>query len=154
MQKASSQRSFLLKATALAVLGLLWPAPAALAKQVSLLAIEIYDGPSGPAYLQLADVLVNGKFEMRDCNPFQAGAVDKSTYGKMGKVILAPGGLLERGRRPALHARPGSSRVHCARQCEVRPQCVFFVVGSCGSSDSHGDSNSSVGRPRWRLAAL
>jgi hypothetical protein len=97
MRKARSQRSFLLKAVALAALGLGWNAPAVLAKQVSLSAIELYDGPSGPAYLQLGDVLINGKLEMRDCNAFQAGAIDKSAYGKMDKLALGPGGVLERG---------------------------------------------------------
>src|ERR1039458_10084091 len=47
MQEVRSKRSFLLKAVALAVLTLGWHAPAALAKQVSLTAIELYDGPSG-----------------------------------------------------------------------------------------------------------
>jgi hypothetical protein len=97
MQEAGSKRSFLLKAVALAVLGLGWHAPAALAKPVSLSAIELYDEPSGAAYLQLGDVLINGKSEMRDCTPFQAAAVDKSTYGKMQKLVLGPGGVLERG---------------------------------------------------------
>ena len=97
MQEARSKSSFLLKAVALAVLALGWHEPAALAKQASLNAIELYDGPSGAAYLQLADVLINGKFEMRDCTAFQAASIDHSTYGKMDKLALAPGGVLERG---------------------------------------------------------
>jgi hypothetical protein len=103
MQEARSQRSFLWKAVALTALGLSWNAPAALAKQASLTAIELYDGPSGAAYLQLGDVLINGKFEMRDCTPFQAGAIDKSAYGKMDKLALAPGGVVERGADGVLH---------------------------------------------------
>ena len=142
MQKASSQRSFLLKATALAVLGLLWPAPAALAKQVSLLAIEIYDGPSGPAYLQLAEVLGNGKFEMRDCNPFQAGAVDKSTYGKMGKVILAPGGLLERGADGVLRYTSGQGQAVC-----IAPDNVKFDHNASFSLSDLADRATLTGTP-------
>jgi hypothetical protein len=97
MREVRSKRSFLLKVLALAVFGLGWHAPAARAKPVSLIAIELYDGPSGAAYLQLGDVLINGKFEMRDCTPFQTGPIDKSIYGKMGKLALGPGGVLERG---------------------------------------------------------
>jgi hypothetical protein len=72
-------------------------APAASAKDIPLTAIELYDGPAGAAYVQLTDVQINSKVEMRDCTPFQSGSVDKSAYGKMGKVLLAPGGVLERG---------------------------------------------------------
>ena len=120
MQEARSQRSFLLKTIALAVLGLGWYAPAALAKQVSLTAIELYDGPSGPAYLQLGDVLINGKFEMRDCTPFQAAAVDKSTYGKMDKVALAPGGVLERGADGVLRYSTGQGQPVCLAPDNVK----------------------------------
>jgi len=74
-----------------------WLAPAALAKDNPLIAIELYDAPTGAAYLQLTDVEINGKEEMKDCTPYQDVTIDKSSYGKMGKVILAPGGTLERG---------------------------------------------------------
>ena len=42
------------------------------ASQPTLTAIELYDGPNGAAYLQLRDVLINGKATLRDCTPFQA----------------------------------------------------------------------------------
>src|ERR1039458_10093267 len=67
------------------------------AKEPSLTAIEIYDGPSGATYLILGDVLINGKAEMRACAACEAGPVDKGTYGKLEKLPLAPGGVLEVG---------------------------------------------------------
>ena len=121
MQEARSQHSFLWKAVALTALGLSWSAPAALAKQASLTAIELYDGPSGAAYLQLSDVLINGKFEMRNCTPFQAAAIDHSTYGKMEKLALAPGGVLERGEDGVLRYSAGQGQAVC-----VAPENVKF----------------------------
>ncbi len=66
-------------------------------KEPSLTAIELFDGASGPAYLQLADVLINGKAEMRSCAGAESGAIEKSAYNKFPKLALAPGGVLERG---------------------------------------------------------
>jgi hypothetical protein len=88
---------------ALAGFGLGWLAPTAMAKEPSLTAIELYDGPSGAAYVQLTDVLINTKAEMKDCTPYQQAAVDHSTYNKMELVHLAPGGVLERGSDGVMH---------------------------------------------------
>jgi len=65
-------------------------------KEPSLTAIELFDGASGPAYLQLADVLISGKAEMRSCAGAE-GSIEKSAYNKLPKLALAPGGVLERG---------------------------------------------------------
>ncbi len=94
---------FLRKSVALITLGLALGAQTALAKQPTLTAIELYDGPSGAAYLQLGDVLINGKVEMRDCTPYQAAPFDKSIYGKLNKVTLTTGGTLERDKDGVLH---------------------------------------------------
>ena len=67
---------------------------ASFASQPTLTVIELYDGPNGAAYLQLSDVLINGKATLRDCTPFQATGVDKSSYGKMQKITLSPGAVL------------------------------------------------------------
>jgi hypothetical protein len=72
------------------------PRAEASSKEPSLIAIELYDGPNGAAYLQLGDVLVNGRAEMRSCASC-AATVDKSTYNKLEKLLLSPGGVLERG---------------------------------------------------------
>jgi hypothetical protein len=88
-------------------------APAALAKDVPLTAIELYDGPSGAAYVQLTDVLINTKAEVKDCSPFGSGGVDKSAYGKMGRVMLVPGGVLERGADGVLRYTSPSGQTIC-----------------------------------------
>jgi hypothetical protein len=68
----------------------------AASKEPPLTAIELYDGASGATFLQLGDVLINGKPEVRSCAAC-AGAVDKSTYNKLEKIALGPGAVLERG---------------------------------------------------------
>ena len=104
----------------MAVLGLGWRAPAGMAKQPSLIVIEVYDSPSGAAYVQLSDVLINGKAEVRDCTPFQAAAIDKSTYNKMQKIVLAPGAVVERDNDGALRYRMGSSQPLCVAPDSVK----------------------------------
>jgi hypothetical protein len=120
MKQARSLRRFPLKAVSLAALGLAWYAPPAMAKQPSLIAIEIYDAPSGPAYVQLSDVLINGKAELRDCTPFQASGIDRSTYNKLQKISLAPGVVLERAKDGALRYQSGSGKTLCAAPDAVK----------------------------------
>lgn len=66
------------------------------ASQPVLTAIELYDGPNGAAYVQLGDVLINGKATLRDCTPFQAKGIDKSNYNNMKKMTPAAGAILWR----------------------------------------------------------
>ena len=70
--------------------------------------------------MQLGDALINGKFELRDCTQFQAGAFDKSTFGKMGKLMLAPGGVLERGADGVLRYTQGQGQSVCAAPDNVK----------------------------------
>ena len=70
---------------------------AASAKEPSLSAIELFDSASGPAYVQLADVLINGKGELRSCAGAETGSIEKSAYNKFPKLALGAGGVLERG---------------------------------------------------------
>lgn len=81
----------------LALISPLWSGSAALAKEPSLTAIELYDGPSGAAYVQLTDVLINAKAEMRECASCANAPIDRSTYNKQDRLSLAAGGILERG---------------------------------------------------------
>src|SRR5215469_12230866 len=62
--------------------------PAVYSKDVSITAIELYDGPNGAAFVQLTGLLINGKAEVRSC----AGVaqISKSNYGKLPKVPLGP----------------------------------------------------------------
>jgi hypothetical protein len=117
-------------------------APSAAAKDVPLTAIELYDGPSGAAYVQLAGVLINGKAEMKDCTPFQAGSVDKSTYGKMGKVLLSVGGILERGADGVLRYNPGNGQASC-----VAPSNARFDHGAAYSLSGLADQTLLQGTP-------
>jgi uncharacterized protein YqgV (UPF0045/DUF77 family) len=82
----------------LAVWGLLILTLPALAgsKEAPLTAIELFDSPGGPAYLQLTDLLINGRSEMRAC-PNCPAVIDKSIYNKLEKLTLSAGGTLERG---------------------------------------------------------
>jgi hypothetical protein len=95
-------------------------APTAAAKEPSLTAIELYDGPNGAAYVQLTDVLINGKAEMRDCTAFQSAAIDKSTYGKMEKLALGSGGVLERGADGALRYTVNHGAPSCVAPWNVK----------------------------------
>jgi type IV secretory pathway TrbF-like protein len=90
-------RNSLCKALSFGLITLGLYAPTASAKDPSLSAIELYDGASGAAYVQLENVLVNGKTEVRDCTPSGTSPIDKSAYSKFDKLMLAAGGVLERG---------------------------------------------------------
>jgi len=83
---------FLAVANCLSLL-LFLPAPAS-AKEAPLNAIVLYDTEKGPAYLQVTDLLINGKAELRTCSTGQR--IDKSAYGRLPKVTLAGATLLER----------------------------------------------------------
>ena len=58
------------------------------AKDAPLTAIELYDSAKGAAYLQITDVLINGKAELRGC-PGGGQKIDKSAYGKLPKVAIS-----------------------------------------------------------------
>src|SRR5580698_4321132 len=87
----------------LVAVSLAWFVPGAFGKEPSLTAIELYDGATGAAYVQLAEVLINGKAELRDCSQSPGTSIDKSAYGKLPKVTLAAGDTLERGPDGILH---------------------------------------------------
>ena len=60
--------------------------PAAFSKDAPVTAIELFDGPGGAAFVQLTDLLINGKAEVRSCGG--ATQINKSTYGKLIKIPL------------------------------------------------------------------
>jgi hypothetical protein len=64
------------------------------AKDAPLTAIELYDGKAGAGYVQLTNVLFNGKSELRVCG--SSLKIDKSAYGKLSKVTLEGAASLER----------------------------------------------------------
>jgi hypothetical protein len=65
------------------------------AKDSSLTAIVLLDGPQGPAYVQIADVDLNGKIEVRSCDG--VSKIDKNIYGGLPRVSLAGANSLQRG---------------------------------------------------------
>lgn len=75
----------------------LWPALlllaftslAAFSKDASLTAIELFDGQNGAAFVQVTDLLINGKAEVRSCGG--ATTINKSNYGKLVKIPLNSG---------------------------------------------------------------
>src|SRR5260221_8840830 len=60
--------------------------PPARSKDAPLTAIELFDGSSGAAFVQVTDLLINGKTEVRSCGG--ATQINKSTYGKLAKIPL------------------------------------------------------------------
>lgn len=60
--------------------------PTARSKDAPLTAIELFDGSSGASFVQVTDLLINGKAEVRSCGG--ATQINKSTYGKLTKIPL------------------------------------------------------------------
>ncbi len=65
------------------------------AKEAGLTAVELFRGANGPGYVLLSGVLINGKDEVRSCA--SASKIDKSSYGKLPKMILSAGMAIEYG---------------------------------------------------------
>ena len=61
----------------------------------STIAIVLFDGPHGAAYVQLTGVTLNGKTELRVCD--QVSSFDKVTYRNLPRVPLAGASSLQRG---------------------------------------------------------
>jgi hypothetical protein len=76
------------------------------AKNSQLSAIEIYPVGTSQAYVQIEDFSLNLKNELRLCNG--AAKVDKESYGKLPKIILAPGMTLERNQNGVLMLSRGA----------------------------------------------
>src|SRR5260370_2857241 len=62
-------------------------------KDAPLMAIELYNGSNGPAYVHITDVLINGKIELRSCN--STPKIDTSTYWKLPQLLLGKGASIE-----------------------------------------------------------
>lgn len=65
------------------------------AKDAPVSGIELYDGPNGAAYVQLTELLINGKTELRSCTSTEK--IDKSAYGRLPKITLSSATSLQRG---------------------------------------------------------
>ena len=78
-----------------------------IAKEPPLNAIVLYDTEKGPAYVQVTDLLVNGKAELRSCTAGQR--IDRSSYGKLAKVTLGGATALERTKDGLVLTKPSGS---------------------------------------------
>jgi len=115
---------------------------AASAKEVSLTAIELYDGASGPAYIQLQNVLINGKIELRDCTSAGTAPIEKSAYNKLDKLNLGVGGVLDRGADGVLRYSAAGGPPVC-----VVPANIKFEHGSSISPRDMAENIPFTGVP-------
>ncbi len=119
-----------------ALLGVGLSSPA-FAKGPSLNAIELYDAPSGPAYVQLADVLISGKLELRSCASLEANPIDKSTYNKLPKLVISAGAAFERVSAGILRYHPSDGPATC-----VLPDGVKFEHNATFTAASMANGRS------------
>ena len=93
--------------------------PVVHSKDVPLSAIELFDGQNGAAYVQLSDLLINGKAEVRSCGG--AAQINKSNYGKLAKIPLnSTVTSLERDAKGTMNLTRGS-----AAECVVPSNLKF-----------------------------
>ena len=67
----------------------------AYAKDASLTAVVLFDGPQGAAYVQITEAALNGKIEVRSCDG--SSKIDKSNYNGLPRASLAGASSLQRG---------------------------------------------------------
>lgn len=92
-----------------ALLATIWFATSAQGKDGPVTAIALFDGPSGPAYVQLAGLMVNGKSELRICDGVPK--INKTAYDNLLRTQLAGATALERGGDGTLMLATGSKSV-------------------------------------------
>ena len=84
-----------LKRCRLAVVLVLGLSMTTYAKDASLTAVVLFDGPKGAAYLQIKEAALNGKIEVRNCDG--VSRLDKNTYNGLPRATLAGSSSLQRG---------------------------------------------------------
>ena len=65
------------------------------AKDASLTAVVLFDGPQGVAYVQITEAELNGKVEVRSCDG--VSLLDKNIYNGLPRASLAGASSLQRG---------------------------------------------------------
>ena len=115
--------------------------PAAGGKEPSLTAIELFDSASGAAYVQLADVLINGKAELRSCAGSESTPIDKSIYNKLPKVVPAAGSVLQRGSDGIMRYGTADGQAAC-----VVPENIKFEHNATFTPETMADSADLRGR--------
>lgn len=84
-------------------------ATSAQAKDAPVTAIALFDGPSGPAYVQLAGLMVNGKTELRVCDGVPK--INKTAYDNLLRTQLTGATSLARGDDGTLTLTTGTKSV-------------------------------------------
>ena len=107
------------KRASIALIFVALTSPAVHAKEAPLTAIELFDGPNGAAFVQVSELLINGKAEVRSCGG--ATQINKSTYGKLAKIALNSSvTALERDANGVINLTRGS-----AAECVVPSNLKF-----------------------------
>ena len=108
-----------MKRASIALIFVALTSPAVHAKEAPLTAIELFDGPNGAAFVQVSELLINGKAEVRSCGG--ATQINKSTYGKLAKIALNSSvTALERDANGVINLTRGS-----AAECVVPSNLKF-----------------------------
>ncbi len=95
----------------------------AFAKEATVNAIMLFDGPTGPAYVHVTGVLINGKTELRVCDA--AAKFDKRAYDAMPRAQIVGAASLERNGDGVLLLTTGSAAPVC-----VVPSNLKFDKGA------------------------
>ncbi len=104
------------------------------AKNAGLTAIEVYPGPNGQNYQQIADFLLGGKNELLLCGGATTG-IDKNVYHRLAKVVLSTGMTLERTADGVLMLTQGPPPDNAQPACVVPANIKFDKGGSFSASD-------------------
>jgi hypothetical protein len=81
----------------------------AYAKDASLTAVVLFDGPQGAGYVQITEAELNGKIEVRTCDGISK--LDKSTYNGLPRTSLAGASSLQRGADGVLRLKANGKSV-------------------------------------------
>ncbi len=89
------------------------------AKDAPLSAIVLFNAPTGPSYIQVTGITLNGKTELRTCDGVLK--IDKRSYDVLPRVQLRPASVLERNADGLLMLSMDGSKPFC-----VLPNGVKF----------------------------
>ncbi len=99
------------------------------AKEVGATGVWLYMSPSGPRYVQLTDLLVNGKAELRGCPT--APMIDKNNYKNLPKLALSGVAFIDRESDGTLTATLADG----THQCVLPGNYKFTKDGPMSASD-------------------
>lgn len=133
-----------------ALLAVVLLVPVAQAKDAPVTAIALFDGPSGPAYVQVGGLLLNGKSELRVCDG--APKINKTGYDSFPKIQVAGAATLERAQDGVLTLNTGGKDVCIVpgnlkfdRNAELTPAEAADQVVLTGTIVSSSISSSTPG---------